>query len=44
MIMATVTRTFLVAQPPERVGAGLQPFRLELGPRVYPNLAQRAFA
>ena len=39
-----VTRTFLVAQPPERPGAGLQPFRLDLGPRVYPNLAQRAFA
>ena len=39
-----VTRTFLVAQPPERPGAGLQPFRLDLGPRVYPKLAQRAFA
>ncbi len=39
-----VTRTFLVAQPPERPGAGLQPFRLDLGPRIYPKLAQRAFA
>ena len=24
--------------------AGLQPFRLDLGPRVYPKLTQRAFA
>jgi len=39
-----VTRTFLVAQPAERAGGGLQPFRLDLGPRVYPDLAQRAFA
>ena len=39
-----VTRTFLVAQPSERPGAGLQPFRLDLGPRIYPRLAQRAFA
>jgi len=39
-----VTRTFLVAQPPEQAGAGLQPFRLDLGPRIYPKLAQRAFA
>jgi hypothetical protein len=39
-----VTRTFLVAQPSERPGAGLQPFRLDLGPRIYPKLAQRAFA
>jgi hypothetical protein len=38
-----VIRTFLVAQPPERPGAGLQPFRLDLGPRIYPRLAQRAF-
>jgi hypothetical protein len=25
-------------------GSGLQPFRLDLGPRIYPQLAQRAFA
>ncbi len=37
-------RTFLVAQPPERPGAGLQPFRLDQGPRIYPRLARRAFA
>jgi hypothetical protein len=36
-----VVRTFVVGQP----GAGgLQPFRLDLGPRIYPDLAQRAFA
>lgn len=37
-----VVRTFLVGQP----GASerLQPFRLDLGPRVYPTLAQHAFA
>jgi len=34
-------RTFAVGQP----GNGaLQPFRLDQGPRIYPNLAQRAFA
>jgi hypothetical protein len=38
---APVTKTFAVGQP----GAGgLQPFRLDLGPRVYPQLVQRAFA
>ena len=39
---APVVRTFVVGQPGAQ--AGLQPFRLDLGPRVYPNLAQRAFA
>jgi len=37
-----VVRTFVVGQP--GTGAGLQPFRLDQGPRVYPRLAQRAFA
>lgn len=38
---APVVRTFAVGQP----GNGaLQPFRLDQGPRIYPNLAQRAFA
>lgn len=39
---APVVRTFIVGQP----GASerLQPFRLDLGPRIYPNLAQHAFA
>ena len=40
----SVTRAFVVGQPGSRPGAGLQPFRLDLGPRVYPHLAQRAFA
>lgn len=36
-----VVRAFAVGQP----GNGaLQPFRLDQGPRIYPNLAQRAFA
>lgn len=36
-----VVRTFAVGQP----GNGaLQPFRLDQGPRIYPNLIQRAFA
>ena len=38
---APVMRAFAVGQP----GNGaLQPFRLDQGPRIYPNLAQRAFA
>jgi hypothetical protein len=36
-----VTKTFAVGQPGT---SGLQPFRLDLGPRVYPQLVQRAFA
>lgn len=39
---ASVVRTFAVGQPGAQ--SSLQPFRLDLGPRIYPNLAQRAFA
>lgn len=39
---APVVRTFAVGQPGAK--AALQPFRLDLGPRVYPKLTQRAFA
>lgn len=39
---APVVRTFVVGQP--GANAALQPFRLDLGPRVYPKLVQRAFA
>ncbi|MEO6152257.1 MAG: hypothetical protein ABIP24_03810 [Croceibacterium sp.] len=35
-----VVRTFAVGQPG---ASGMQPFRLDLGPRVYPQLVQRAF-
>jgi len=35
-----VVRTFAVGQPG---GAGMQPFRLDQGPRVFPQLVQRAF-
>lgn len=38
---APVVRTFAVGQ---RGTSGLQPFRLDQGPRVYPELMQRAFA
>jgi hypothetical protein len=37
-----LVRTFVVGQPGQ--GSGLQPFRLDQGPRVYPHLAQHAFA
>jgi len=37
-----VVRTFVVGQPGQ--GTGLQPFRLDQGPRVYPRVAQHAFA
>lgn len=37
-----VVRTFAVGESGPK--AGLQPFRLDLGPRVYPRLTQRAFA
>lgn len=39
---APVVRTFAVGESGPK--AGLQPFRLDLGPRVYPKLTQRAFA
>lgn len=42
--MAPVTRIFLVGQPSPTDATTLQPFRLDLGPRVYPDLAQRVFA
>jgi hypothetical protein len=38
---APVLRTFVVGQPGS---SGLQPFRLDQGPRVYPTVSQRAFA
>ena len=38
---APVVRTFAVGQPGT---SGLQPFRLDQGPRIYPQLVQRAFA
>ena len=36
-----LVRTFAVGQPGN--GSALQPFRLDQGPRIYPQLAQRAF-
>ena len=37
-----LVRTFAIGQPGE--GNALQPFRLDHGPRIYPRLAQHAFA
>jgi len=37
-----LVRTFAVGQPGS--GNGLQPFRLDEGPRIYPRLTHRAFA
>ncbi|HEU4650022.1 MAG TPA: hypothetical protein VFS49_01275 [Croceibacterium sp.] len=39
---APVVRTFAIGQPGHR--NGLQPFRLDQGPRIYPRLTQHAFA
>jgi len=41
--MATMVRTALVGQRSLRPGAGLQPFRLDLGPRIYREVTQRIF-
>ncbi|RKF21244.1 hypothetical protein D6851_10095 [Altericroceibacterium spongiae] len=40
----TLIQTSLVGLRPARSGGGLQPFRLDQGPRVYTELSQRAFA
>lgn len=40
---AAVVRTALVGQRSLRPGAGLQPFRLDLGPRIYREVTQRIF-
>jgi hypothetical protein len=39
---APMVRTFAIGQPGQ--GKGLQPFRLDQGPRIYPRLTQHAFA
>lgn len=35
-------QTYVVGELPEAPGAGLKPFRLDLGPRTYSKLGQRA--
>jgi len=42
--VAPMVRTFIVGQAGSSPGDRLQPFRLDQGPRVYPHLAQHAFA
>jgi hypothetical protein len=39
-----VVQTSVVGQRSPRPGGGLRPFRLDLGPRIYSELGQRAFA
>jgi hypothetical protein len=39
-----IVQTSVVGQRSQHPGGGLQPFRLDLGPRIYSELAQRAFA
>jgi hypothetical protein len=39
-----IVQTSVVGQRSRRPGGGLQPFRLDLGPRIYSELGQRAFA
>ena len=39
-----LVQTFVVGETPENPGAGLRPFRLDLGPRVYSRISQRAVA
>lgn len=36
--------THVVGEVPARPGGGLRPFRLDLGPRIYPDVAQRKLA
>jgi hypothetical protein len=39
-----LARTFVVGEAPEKPGAALRPFRLDLGPRVYSRIGQREVA
>lgn len=39
-----LVQTFVVGETPENPGAALRPFRLDLGPRVYSRISQRAVA
>jgi hypothetical protein len=39
-----LVRTFVVGEEPATAGAQLRPFRLDLGPRTYSRIAQRALA
>lgn len=36
--------TFVVGEPPQNPGGRIRPFRLDLGPRVYPVVEQRKLA
>ncbi|WP_140420590.1 hypothetical protein [Novosphingobium sp. B 225] len=39
-----MAQTFVIGELPEQAGAALRPFRLDLGPRTYSRIGQRAVA
>lgn len=41
---AVVVQTYVIGELPEQAGAALRPFRLDLGPRTYSQIGQRAVA
>ena len=41
-IPLTAAQTFVIGELPEQPGAALRPFRLDLGPRTYSRIGQRA--
>lgn len=41
---AVLVQTFVIGERPEQTGAALRPFRLDLGPRTYSQIGQRAVA
>jgi hypothetical protein len=40
----TLVQTSVIGQRAQRTSQGLQPFRIDLGPRVYREVSQRTFA
>lgn len=42
--LAPLVQTFLIGQPSDRRQQGIQPFRLDQGPRVFSQIVQRSFA
>ena len=39
-----MVQTYVIGELPEQAGAALRPFRLDLGPRTYSQIGQRAVA
>ena len=42
--LQVLVQTYVVGETSENPGAGLRPFRLDLGPRTYSRISQRAVA